>query len=421
MKASDGLCSFSNGFDTIYESDFDDENYSGAENSVILERRRRSHTEAEQRRRNAIKKGYECLRELVYPSKCNTGSSAIRISKLSILNKSVSDIEKLGNEIHKKQLEVRRLEKVVDALRVLNTLYEERLKDNSPDQNLQGEPVSEDVKLQVFQSFADNLFSSFDSGVAFASFREFVDSILTWLEDSCKPESLIGLMNVILPMVLPFPSSHPLYSTHGALYSYKKTPVLPVSRRVSSPTPMIVPDSRPFDPSHPNWTPAVPMCNRIFTSESKTTDSISGLSTQHFKVSKYKQTPSLLTDPHELPVFHSNSTTCRFGNNTCDGDFSILRSSVMVTAPPQSSSTQCFPLSEPTSEYDYDNTQLPSLRGGSTLTLDCRGAELERLQPGDPPTAFQSLVFSGCSQQLTRNLPSDSDSFGADTAGRRYF
>lgn len=376
----------------------------GAESSVILERRRRSHTEAEQRRRNAIKKGYESLRELVYPSRCNTGSSAIRISKLSILNKAVTDIERLGKEVYKKQNEVRRLEKFADALRVLNTLYDDRLKEISPDQSLQEEPVSEDVKLQIFQYFADSLFNSFDSVVTLASFRAFVDSVLTWLENTCKPESLVSLMNTILPMVLPL-SSNSVYSSRGVPYNYQTTQMLPVSGRVSPS--MVIPDPRPFDPSHSDWTVAVPVCTRILPSESTTTNSISDLGTQYFKVSKSKQISPVLIDPRELSAFHPDSVGCPLDDNTCEKNLPALLSPVMVTAPPQTSSAQCFSLSESSSKYDYDNVQ-------------SRGSELDGLQSGHLPTRFQSSGFPGGSQQSVRNLPSDSDSFRENTAGSLF-
>lgn len=49
-------------------------------------------------------------------------------------------------------------------------------------------PISEDVKLKVFQFFADSLFSSFDNDVFYSSFVQFSDCIINWLEHSCKSE-----------------------------------------------------------------------------------------------------------------------------------------------------------------------------------------------------------------------------------------
>uniref|UniRef100_A0A095A2X5 Uncharacterized protein n=1 Tax=Schistosoma haematobium TaxID=6185 RepID=A0A095A2X5_SCHHA len=49
--------SHNTGVKTLYESDLEDENYSSVESYGIRERRRKLHTEAEQRRRNAIKVG----------------------------------------------------------------------------------------------------------------------------------------------------------------------------------------------------------------------------------------------------------------------------------------------------------------------------------------------------------------------------
>nr|VZI03751.1 unnamed protein product [Spirometra erinaceieuropaei] len=53
----------------------------------VRARRRRLHTEAEQRRRDAIKRGFDNLLELIHPVKADPGSSLIRMSKATILNR----------------------------------------------------------------------------------------------------------------------------------------------------------------------------------------------------------------------------------------------------------------------------------------------------------------------------------------------
>jgi hypothetical protein len=71
----------------------DDED-SDNKNSTISykERRREAHTQAEQKRRDAIKKGYDSLQELV-PTCQQTDSSGYKLSKATVLLKSIEYIQ----------------------------------------------------------------------------------------------------------------------------------------------------------------------------------------------------------------------------------------------------------------------------------------------------------------------------------------
>ncbi|CAL8086131.1 unnamed protein product [Calicophoron daubneyi] len=203
MKPNENPTMYGGCIDTIYESDPDDENFSGAETPGIRERRRKLHTEAEQRRRNAIKSGFEGLLELVHPLKTNMNSPAIRMSKSTILHKSIAMIEKLAKQKHEKRKELEDLEKQVKALRILSSNYEKIAHENSTSINHSAEPISEDTKLQVFQMFADGLFSSFDAVITVAPFQELSGSVINWLEESCKPERLAYLMDSVLARTFP--------------------------------------------------------------------------------------------------------------------------------------------------------------------------------------------------------------------------
>jgi hypothetical protein len=71
----------------------DDED-SDSKNSTISykERRREAHTQAEQKRRDAIKKGYDSLQDLV-PTCQQTDSSGYKLSKATVLQKSIDYIQ----------------------------------------------------------------------------------------------------------------------------------------------------------------------------------------------------------------------------------------------------------------------------------------------------------------------------------------
>ncbi|CAH8526490.1 unnamed protein product [Heterobilharzia americana] len=175
------------GVKNLYESHLDDENYSSVENYGIRELRRKLHTEAEQRRRNAIKRGFESLLELVHPIK-NDPAPSVRMSKSSILHKAVSMIERLGRQKHQKLSEVESLEREVKALRILCLNYEKMVQ-NSPNSDCRSvEPVSDEMKLEVFQMFSGALFNSFEDHIVFNSFSDLSASVINWIEESCKPE-----------------------------------------------------------------------------------------------------------------------------------------------------------------------------------------------------------------------------------------
>lgn len=71
----------------------DDEDSEGKESPYSYkERRREAHTQAEQKRRDAIKKGYNTLQDLV-PSCQQTDNSGYKLSKATVLQKSIDYIQ----------------------------------------------------------------------------------------------------------------------------------------------------------------------------------------------------------------------------------------------------------------------------------------------------------------------------------------
>lgn len=57
------------------------------------ERRREAHTQAEQKRRDAIKKGYDSLQDLVPMCQQTDSLSGYKLSKATILQKSIDYIQ----------------------------------------------------------------------------------------------------------------------------------------------------------------------------------------------------------------------------------------------------------------------------------------------------------------------------------------
>ncbi|PSN47517.1 hypothetical protein C0J52_02235 [Blattella germanica] len=161
-------------------------------NSTISykERRREAHTQAEQKRRDAIKKGYDSLQDLV-PTCQQTDSSGYKLSKATVLQKSIDYIQ---------EEERNALRKEVVALRIMQANYEQIVKAH---QNMPGQAdmrVSDEIKFQVFQAVMDQLFLSFNN-ISVANFAELSGCVISWLEEHCKPQALHHVVSSVLRQV----------------------------------------------------------------------------------------------------------------------------------------------------------------------------------------------------------------------------
>lgn len=151
------------------------------------ERRREAHTQAEQKRRDAIKKGYDCLQELV-PTCQQNDSSGYKLSKATVLQKSIDYVGYLKQQKLKQEEERAAMLKEVKALRILQRNYEHMLQ-HQQTSNRQTEALNDDVKFQVFQAIMDDMFISFEQ-LPMNDFDELVNSVCEWLEESFKSQQL---------------------------------------------------------------------------------------------------------------------------------------------------------------------------------------------------------------------------------------
>ncbi|KAL4088717.1 hypothetical protein QTP88_023801 [Uroleucon formosanum] len=92
----------------------DDREDKGSPNNY-KEKRRESHTQAEQKCRDAIKKVYDCLQNLV-PSCQQIDSSCYKLSKATVLQKSIDCIQYLPRQKKTLEEEQNTLRKEVLAL-----------------------------------------------------------------------------------------------------------------------------------------------------------------------------------------------------------------------------------------------------------------------------------------------------------------
>uniref|UniRef100_A0A672R5V3 Max-like protein X n=1 Tax=Sinocyclocheilus grahami TaxID=75366 RepID=A0A672R5V3_SINGR len=176
------------------------------------DRRRQAHTQAEQKRRDAIKKGYDDLQSIVptCQQQSDFAMATQKMSKATVLQKTIDYIQFLHKEKKKQEEDVSTLRKEVMALKIMKTStyspggrkvsdtnvflmvcfrnYEHIVKahQNNPQQG--SEQVSDQVKFSVFQSIMDSLFQSFSASVSVNSFQELSACVFSWIEEHCKPQ-----------------------------------------------------------------------------------------------------------------------------------------------------------------------------------------------------------------------------------------
>ncbi|KAK3520561.1 hypothetical protein QTP70_027096 [Hemibagrus guttatus] len=177
---------------SVPNTDDEDSDYKHETKDSYKDRRRQAHTQAEQKRRDAIKKGYDDLQSIVptCQQQSEFAMAAQKISKATVLQKTIDYIQFLHKEKKKQEEEVSMLRKEVMALKIMKTNYEQIVKahQNNPQQG--SEQVSDQVKFSVFQNIMDSLFQSFITSVSVSSFQELSACVFSWIEEHCKPQTL---------------------------------------------------------------------------------------------------------------------------------------------------------------------------------------------------------------------------------------
>ncbi|KAK1331172.1 hypothetical protein QTO34_009121, partial [Cnephaeus nilssonii] len=176
------------------DSDYHQESYKES----YKDRRRRAHTQAEQKRRDAIKRGYDDLQTIV-PT-CQQQDFSIgsqKLSKAIVLQKTIDYIQFLHKEKKKQEEEVSTLRKDVMALKIMKVNYEQIVKAHQDNPHEGEDQVSDQVKFNVFQGIMDSLFQSFNASISMASFQELSACVFSWIEEHCKPQSAPGQVSQI--------------------------------------------------------------------------------------------------------------------------------------------------------------------------------------------------------------------------------
>ncbi|ESN99696.1 hypothetical protein HELRODRAFT_176457 [Helobdella robusta] len=180
---------------STHNTDDEDSDVAMTQSNHFMERRREAHTQAEQKRRDAIKRGYEELQSVV-PTCLEAPSQ--KLSKASILQKTIDYIQFLMQQKKKQEEDHENLKKEVTALKIMKSQYEQMVKSCQNSYQHGADQVTNEEKFFVFQQLMDALFQSFDASVSVNGFEELSNCVFTWLEDQCKPNTLKELTEGIL-------------------------------------------------------------------------------------------------------------------------------------------------------------------------------------------------------------------------------
>jgi len=195
---------FSGSNSSLQNSDDEDDEYEDTDNLVKSreEKRRLSHTVAEQKRRNAIKHGYDELQSLVPSCEFMDPSSSQKVCKATILKRSIDYINELEMDRNTHEHHIESLKKEILALKILKTNYEEILKHhrNLPKDN--SVCINDETKFELFTKISDQLFQSFQAMTNFNSFSELSASMLNWLEQFCTAQNLKHLIKYYVACAL---------------------------------------------------------------------------------------------------------------------------------------------------------------------------------------------------------------------------
>ncbi|GCB67080.1 hypothetical protein scyTo_0010197, partial [Scyliorhinus torazame] len=163
------------------------------------DRRRQAHTQAEQKRRDAIKKGYDDLQSIV-PT-CQQQDFLIgsqKLSKATVLQKTIDYIQFLHKEKKKQEEELSTLRKDVMALKIMKANYEAIVKAHRNNPHQGKGLLTDQLKFRIFQNIMDPLFQTFNACISVTSFQELSACVFSWIEEHCKPQTLREIVVGIL-------------------------------------------------------------------------------------------------------------------------------------------------------------------------------------------------------------------------------
>jgi len=164
------------------------------------ERRREAHTQAEKKRREAIRKGYSDLQVLI-PSSLGSADgpgNSQKLSKAVVLQKSLDYIDFLQQNNTKHSEEITKLRREKQALTIMKQSYEQIVFQHQNSAGSLVGQVSDELKFEIFKEIMEKLFLTFEENVSTNNFQELSSGVISWIEEQCKPENFKAVVDNVL-------------------------------------------------------------------------------------------------------------------------------------------------------------------------------------------------------------------------------
>lgn len=195
---------------------------SDAENEVRAQyqaRRRAAHLQAEQKRRNAIKTGYDELKELLPPFPNDSETTLEKATKATIQQRAIDYILSLRKQSAQAADRVQRLRTEVTGIEIMQEQLEQFVTehvhgttdshasaDDAQTAAAESDVVTDKAKVEFFSRLVDRLSDSFEECVDVSDFSRLSGTSIHWLERHCAPLAVEQLGQEVLREVLPLSS-----------------------------------------------------------------------------------------------------------------------------------------------------------------------------------------------------------------------
>lgn len=154
------------------------------------QRRRAAHLRAEQKRRNAIKQGYDDLKEIL-PCPAHEQAGLQRASKAVILQRTIDYVQTLKKQTSQQSERVKKLENEAKGLRIMKEQLTQFVgSPNNVNSGSLNNEISDAARFAIFRGIMDELYSSFEPNVSVNDFATLSGSTFRWLEQYCTPLSI---------------------------------------------------------------------------------------------------------------------------------------------------------------------------------------------------------------------------------------
>jgi len=171
------------------------------------QRRKEAHTQAEKKRRDSIRRGYDELAELVPACRMKDPFMTQKLSKATILQNTIDHIQVISEKKDEDEKQLERLHREVKGMKImLNELGGMIKKQRAVPAYQSYHRSSDNVKLESFKTICNELFESFDQEVNVESFGSLSRDMFVWSDRHLRQDNLSKIVGKVIDEEIRFAS-----------------------------------------------------------------------------------------------------------------------------------------------------------------------------------------------------------------------